>query len=136
MAQGFHSTEVIGNLGADPVLRYTTGGQAVTSFSVAADRRFTTSDGKTVDETTWFNISVWGRQAEPCSKYLKKGRQVFIKGRLVSDRATGGPRTFPRQNGETGAKFELNADLVQFLGSNGNKEEIPAEPAPEEEPAV
>jgi single-strand DNA-binding protein len=132
----FHQTQIIGNLGQDPVLRYTGSGSPVTSFSVASNRRYNKSDGTQIEETAWFRISVWGRQAEICQKHLSKGRQVFVQGKLAVDRATGGPRVFQRQDGTAGSSFEVNADVVRFLGSNGKQEEIAGEPEPEEAPAV
>jgi single-strand DNA-binding protein len=107
---------LVGNLGRDPEMRYTAGGQPVTSFSIATNRRYTDSSGQTVDETTWFRISVWGKQAESCKQYLTKGKQVLVEGRLIADKATGGPRVFQRQDGTNGASFEVTADTVRFLG--------------------
>jgi single-strand DNA-binding protein len=118
----FHKIILVGNLGRDPEMRYTDKGQAVTSFSVASNRRFTDSSGQTVEETIWFRISVWGKQAEVCKQYLSKGRQVLVEGRLVCDRATGGPRVFTRNDGTTGASFEVSAETVRFLGQ---KQEVP-----------
>jgi single-strand DNA-binding protein len=120
----FHKIILVGNLGKDPEMRYTPGGQPVTSFSVASNRRYTDSSGQNVEETIWFRISVWGKQAEACKQYLAKGRQVLVEGRLVADKQTGGPRLFKRTNGETGASFEVNAETVRFLGQRG---ESPAE---------
>jgi single-strand DNA-binding protein len=112
----FHKIILVGNLGKDPEMRYTPGGQPVTSFSVASNRRYTDSGGQMVEETIWFRISVWGKQAEACKQYLVKGRQVLVEGRLVCDRQTGGPRTYKRQNDEMGTSFEINAETVRFLG--------------------
>jgi single-strand DNA-binding protein len=108
---------LVGNLGRDPEMRYTPGGQPVTSFSIACNRRYTDSQGQSVDETTWFRISAWGKLAETCKQYLAKGKQVLVEGRLIADKATGGPRIFQRQDGTSGASFEVNADTVRFLGS-------------------
>jgi primosomal replication protein N len=85
----FHKIILVGNLGKDPEMRYTPGGQPVTSFSVASNRRYTDSGGQMVEETIWFRISVWGKQAEACKQYLVKGRQVLVEGRLVCDRPAG-----------------------------------------------
>jgi single-strand DNA-binding protein len=115
----FHKIILVGNLGKDPEMRYTPGGQPVTSFSVASNRKYTDAGGQTVEETIWFRISVWGKQAEACKQYLAKGRQVLVEGRLVCDRQTGGPRTYKRQNGEMGTSFEINAETVRFLGQRG-----------------
>jgi single-strand DNA-binding protein len=107
---------LVGNLGRDPEMRYTPGGQPVTSFSIATNRRYNDAQGQQVDETTWFRISVWGKQAESCKQYLTKGKQVLVEGRLIADKATGGPRIFQRQDGTNGTSFEVTADTVRFLG--------------------
>ncbi len=108
---------IVGNLGSDPEMRYMADGTAVTNFSVATNRRWTNSQtGQPVDETTWFRVSVWGRQAETANQYLSRGRRVLIEGRLRPDPQTGGPRTYTRQDGTVGASFELTAENIQFLG--------------------
>lgn len=118
----FHKISLIGNLGKNPEMRYTPSGKAVTSFSVATTNQYTKEGGEQVKETTWFRVSVWGKMAEACNTYLLKGSKVFVEGRLVSDPATGSPRTFTRQDGTTGASFEINADTVKFLSSKGDAE--------------
>ena len=70
---------IVGNLGGDPELRYTPQGDPVTSFSVATNRRWTGRDGQPGEETCWFRVSVWGKQAESCNQYLSKGRQVLVE---------------------------------------------------------
>ncbi len=108
---------LIGNLGRDPEMRYMPDGTAVTNFSIATNRRWTDrTTGQPVDETTWFRISVWGRQAETANQYLSRGRRVLVEGTLIPDRATGGPRTYTRQDGTVGASFEVRADSIKFLG--------------------
>ena len=108
---------VVGNLGGDPEMRYMPDGTAVTSFSVATNRRWTDrSTGQPVDETTWFRVSVWGRQAETTNEYLSKGRKVLVEGQLTPDRSTGGPRLWTGQDGTVRASFEIRADSVRFLG--------------------
>lgn len=111
---------VVGNLGQDPEMRYMSDGQAVTSFSLACNRRWNDSNGQPQEEVTWCRVSVWGRQAEAVNQYLSKGRQVLVEGRLRPDPNTGGPRLWTRTDGSIGASFEVVADRVQFLGSNGN----------------
>jgi single-strand DNA-binding protein len=106
---------IVGNLGRDPEMRYTPSGQAVTNFNVATSRRYTTSDGNQVDETTWFRVSTWGKLAELCNQYLKKGRKVLVDGRLNPDKDSGGPKVFTRQDGTSGASYEITADQVRFL---------------------
>jgi single-strand DNA-binding protein len=111
----FQKVILVGNLGKDPEMRYTPSGQAVTNLSVATNRSYTSSDGNQVKETVWFRVSVWGKQAETCHQYLKKGRQVLVEGRLVADE-NGNPRIWNRQDGTPGASFEVNAQTVRFLG--------------------
>jgi single-strand DNA-binding protein len=114
----YHTIIVVGNVGRDPEMRYTPSGQAVTSFSVATSRSYTNSSGARVDETIWFRISAWGKQAETCNTYLKKGSKVLVEGRLTAD-ANGGPRIWTRQDGTPGASFEISASTVRFLSSRG-----------------
>jgi single-strand DNA-binding protein len=114
----FHTIIIVGNVGRDPEMRYTPSGQAVTSFSVATSRNYTNASGQRVDETIWFRVSAWGRQAETCNQYLKKGSKVLIEGRLTAD-ANGGPRIWTRQDGTPGASFEVSASTVRFLSSRG-----------------
>ena len=118
----FQKLIIVGNLGRDPELRYTQSGKAVAALSVAVNNQYTNAQGETVKETTWFRASVWDKQAEACSQYLAKGRQVLIEGRLQADPETGGPRLFERNDGSMGAAFEINASTVRFLGgkSEGN----------------
>ena len=113
---------IVGNLGGDPEMRYTPSGQAVTNFSVASNRKYTGSDGQRVDETTWFRISAWGRQAETCNQYLRRGSKVLIEGRLNPDQATGAPRIWTRQDGTPAASFEITAQSVQFLSTRAEDE--------------
>jgi single-strand DNA-binding protein len=113
----YHTIILVGNLGRDPEMRYTPGGQAVTNLNVATNRQYTASDGTQVKETIWFRVSTWGKSAETCNQYLRKGSKVLIEGRLIPDPSTGGPRTYTRQDGSPGAAFEVNASTVRFLSS-------------------
>lgn len=119
----FQKVILVGNLGRDPEMRYTPGGQAVTNLSVATNRRYTDSSGEQRDDTVWFRVSVWGKQAEATNQYLSKGRQVLVEGRLVSDE-NGNPKTFSRQDGTTGASFEVSAQTVRFLGGRSDAESV------------
>ena len=141
----YQSITIVGNLGRDPEMRYTPSGTPVTSMNVATNRKYTGSDGQLVKETTWFRVSVFGKQAEACAQYLKKGSTVLVEGRLQSDVKTGGPRTFTRQDGTLGTSFEIFANTVRFMSGRdggaapaaggaaggmdempiGNEEEIP-----------
>ncbi len=105
---------LVGNLGRDPEMRYTPNGTPVTSFSVATNRKYTASDGQLRDETLWFRISVWGKQAETCNQYLGKGQKVLVEGTLIGD-DNGGPRIWIGQDGKPRASFEVRAQTVRFL---------------------
>lgn len=108
---------IVGRLGRDPEMRYMPDGTAVTSFSVATDRRWTDkATGQPVQETTWFRVSVWGRQGETANQYLSKGRQVLIEGHLRPDPQSGGPKIYTRQDGSAGANFDVTAEVVRFIG--------------------
>jgi single-strand DNA-binding protein len=98
-------------------MRYTPSGQAVTNFSVAVDDSYTSNNGERVERTIWFRISTWGKLAETCANYLKKGRRVLVEGKIVVDPATGNPRTFTRNDGSTGSNLEVMANTVRFLSS-------------------
>ncbi len=110
---------IVGNLGRDPEMRYTPSGTPVTSFNIATNRKYTGSDGQPVKETTWFRISVFGKQAEACAQYLKKGSAALVEGRLTPDLQSGGPRIYQRQDGTSGANFDVFANTVRFLSSRG-----------------
>lgn len=129
----YHTLIIVGNLGKDPEMRYTPAGQAVCSFSVASSRNYTAGNGEQVKETIWFRVSTWGKTAEICNQYLKKGSKVLIEGRLTPDKATGSPRVY-ESNGKHGASFEVNAQTVRFLSkTEGQASEAHAETPSEEE---
>lgn len=118
---------IVGNLGRDPEMRYMPDGTAVTSFSVATNRRWTDkATGQPVDETTWFRVSVWGRQAETANEYLSKGRKVLVEGQLTPDRNTGAPRLWTGQDGTVRSSFEIRADSVRFLSSREEGDYAPS----------
>ena len=109
---------IVGHLGADPEMRYTPSGAAYTRFSVAVDRRWHDADGKPQEETTWYRVVVWGKQAESCNQYLGKGRRVLVEG----ERLRAAP--YLNREGQPAATLELTARTVRFLDSapagNGN----------------
>jgi single-strand DNA-binding protein len=130
----FHEITIIGRLGREPEIRYTPSGQAVTNFSLAANRIYSNSNGKQVEETIWFRVAAWGRLAETCNQNLGKGHLVFVKGRLNPDPSTGSPRIFNRQDGTAGASFEVTVSMVRFLSTKAEEETFaPAESAAEED---
>lgn len=108
---------IVGNLGGDPEMRYMPDGTAVTNFSVATNRKWTDGSGQPQEEVTWFRVPAWGKQAEASNQYLSKGSKVLVEGRLKPDPNTGGPRTYPRQDGTVGASYEIHAETVRFLPS-------------------
>lgn len=122
----YHTIIIVGNVGKDPEMRYTPSGQAVTSFSVASNRQYTASNGEQIKETIWFRISAWGKQAEICNQYLRKGSKVLVEGRLTPDKNTGGPRVWTKQDGTAGASFEVTASTVRFLSPRNEGGEMSA----------
>jgi single-strand DNA-binding protein len=103
---------IIGNLGKDPEVRYTTGGQAVANFTVATNDRWTDKSGQQQERTEWHRVVVWGKQAENCGQYLKKGRSVYVEGRLQT-------REWTNKEGQKQYTTEIVAVIVQFLGGRG-----------------
>ncbi|HEY3311582.1 MAG TPA: single-stranded DNA-binding protein [Anaerolineales bacterium] len=118
----YQSLTIVGNVGRDPEMRYTPSGAAVTSFSVATSRQYTNNAGETIKETVWFRVTTWGKQAEVCNQYVKKGNKVLVEGRLTADPATGGPRVWTGKEGSSRASFEVTANTVRFLSSRGEGE--------------
>lgn len=110
---GVNKAIIVGNLGRDPELRYTQGGQPVCNLAVATSRRYTNNrTNELVEETEWHRIVVWGKQAEHCNNYLVKGRQVYVEGRLRTS-------SYERE-GQRHYSTEVVAETVQFLsGGNG-----------------
>ena len=113
---------LVGNLGKEPEMRYTPSGQPVTTLSVATNRRYANNSGQPVKETTWFRVTVWGKQAETCNQFLHKGSKVLVEGRLTPDPETGGPRIW-ENNGKHGASYEVTASAVRFLSGREDGEE-------------
>jgi len=108
----FNKITIVGYLGRDPELRYTPQGTAVCKLSVATTERRKSVGGQSEEHTTWFRVTVWGRQAELANEYLARGRQVYLEGRLRLEEYTdrdGNPRISP----------EVNATDIQFLGQRG-----------------
>ena len=117
----YHTLIIVGNVGRDAEMRYTPSGAAVASFSVATNRQYTASSGEKVKETVWFRVSAWGKQAEVCNQYVKKGMKVLVEGRLNADE-NGGPRIWTAKDGSPRASFEVTAATVRFLSQRGEYE--------------
>lgn len=105
---GLNKVMVIGNLGADPEMRYTANGNAVTTFNVAVNRNYTGPDGERKEETEWFTVVTWNKLAETCSQFLQKGRRAYVEGRLQT-------RSWEGQDGQKRYKTEVVANTVLFL---------------------
>jgi len=99
---------IIGNLGSEPEMRFTPNGRPVTSFNVATNRRYTTSDGERREETEWFSVVTWSKLAEQCNQFLTKGRLVYVEGRLRL-------HTWESQDGQRRYRNEIVAERVSFL---------------------
>ncbi|HSN12981.1 MAG TPA: single-stranded DNA-binding protein [Anaeromyxobacteraceae bacterium] len=103
---------LVGNLGKDPEVRYTSGGQAVANLRIATSRSWTDKQsGQRKEETEWHDVEVWGKQAEQCGEYLAKGRQVYVEGRLKTDQWD------DKQTGQKRSRVKVVADTVRFLSS-------------------
>ena len=109
----FNKITVVGHLGRDPVLRYTPQGTAVCDFSVATSER-RSGGGDAQETTTWFKITLWGKQAEVANQYLSKGKQVYVEGRLRQTEYTD-------REGMKRTSLEVNATDIQFLGTRGEE---------------
>ncbi len=112
MSASLNKVFLIGNLTRDPELRFTPQGTAIAKFGIAVNRQYKGSDGEFKKETNFFNIIVWGKAGENCSKFLTKGRAVHVEGRLQN-------RTYETQDKQKRTVTEIVADNVQFLGGPG-----------------
>ncbi len=117
MSRGLNKVTIIGHLGRDPEMRYTPSGRPVTTFSVATNRSWTTSDGERKTDTEWFNVVAWNKLAEICNQYLVKGQQVYIEGRLQS-------RRWEDSNGTKHTSVEIVANEMIMLGDRRPGEDI------------
>lgn len=109
MAGGVNKVILIGNLGADPEVRFTPGGQAVANFRIATSESWTDKNGQKQERTEWHRIVVWGKLAELCGEYLAKGRQCYVEGKLQT-------REWTDKEGKKNWTTEVVANQVTFLG--------------------
>jgi single-strand DNA-binding protein len=128
----FNKIFLVGYLGRDPELRYTPDGTPVCNFTVATTERRKDKTGEFQDQTTWFRVSLFGRQAEVASQYLSKGRQVFVEGVLSQ-------REYTDKEGNARTSLEVRGSGIQFIGSRGDEgsagnEARPAKPMRPSEP--
>ncbi|MCS6885587.1 MAG: single-stranded DNA-binding protein [Acidobacteriota bacterium] len=114
----FNKIIIVGHLGRDPELRYTPQGKPVCDFSVATTDRRRDQNGETKEETTWFRVTFWDRQAEIASQYLAKGRQVYIEGRLRA-------REWTDREGRVRVTLEVTGTELHMLGGAPKADEVP-----------
>ena len=122
MAASFNRVLLIGNLTRDPELRYIPSGQAVTTFTLAVNRTYAATTGEKKEETSFIRIVVWGKRAEVCHEYLKKGSPVFVEGRIQS-------RSWDAPDGTKRSTVEVVAQSVQFLGRASDRSQSTEPPA-------
>lgn len=115
--------QIIGNVGADPEVRCLENGQKVASFRVATSERYKGRDGETKEETTWHSVNAWNKSADFVEKFITKGAQVYVEGRLKS-------RTYQKKDGTDAVAVEIAADNVQILGRKGEDAPRAQSPAP------
>ena len=108
---GVNRVILLGNLGKDPEMRYTPQQMAICRFSLATGERKKDSSGNWVDHTEWHNIVTFGKNAENCNKYLKKGRQAFVEGKIRTNK-------WQDKEGKDRYTTEILADTVQFVGGS------------------
>ena len=109
----YQQITLIGNLGKDPEMRYTSSGQPVTTFTMAVSRTWQNQEGQRQEKTTWFRVTAWRRLAETCNQFLTKGRLVFVEGELVE------PKPYQARDGQWRASLDVTAREVKFLSGRG-----------------
>lgn len=120
---------IIGNLGADPEVRYLDGGAVVATFNVATTEKYTNRNGEKVEQTEWFRIELWNEQAKVAEKYLKKGNSVYVEGRLRTELWTD-------KEGKERTSLRVRANTMQLLGSpNSDRSDEPSYEAPRQQAA-
>jgi single-strand DNA-binding protein len=110
---GINKVILVGNLGADPEMRYTADGTAVCKFRIATTERFKDRQGNMQERTEWHRVVAWRKLAEICGQYLSKGKQVYIEGKIQSN-------TW-EQDGVKRYSYEIVADTMQMLGAAGGR---------------
>lgn len=110
----YHQITILGHLGKEPSLRLLPNGTQVCKFSVATNRKWKDENGEVHENTTWFNVTAWDKQAENANQYLQKGASVMVQGILKADN-DGRPRLWQRQDGTVTSSFEVSADTIRFI---------------------
>jgi len=116
---GVNKVILVGNLGSDPTVRFAANGTAVANFNIATTERFNNKAGEREERTEWHRVVAWGRLAEICQQYLKKGKQVYIEGRLQT-------RQWEDQQGQKRYTTEVVARDMQMLGRVGDQGDVPS----------
>ena len=124
MTRGLNKVMLIGRLGQDPEMRFTPSGRPLTKFQLAANRSWTTSDGKKKAETEWFNIVAWGKLAEICNQYLNKGQLVYVEGRLHN-------RSWQDENGANHSSIEV---ITQEMIMLDGRPDVESSSSPDDQP--
>jgi len=114
MSRGLNKVMIIGHLGHDPEMRFTPSGRPVTTFSVAMSRTWNSSNGERRSKTEWFKVVAWGNLAEICKKFLTKGQQVYVEGRLET-------RNWEDKEGQKRTTVEVIANEMTMLGDRRDK---------------
>lgn len=125
MAASLNKVLLMGNLTRDPELRYIPSGQPVTSFSIAVNRVYLSQTGEKKEEVSFIRCVVWGKRAEVCNEYLKKGSPVFVEGRLQS-------RSWDAQDGTKRSTIEVIAQNVQFLNKGTGRGQESSQEIPDD----
>lgn len=112
---GVNKVIVVGNLGADPELRTTNSGGSVCELRIATNESWTDKQGQKQERTEWHKVTVWGKTGENCAKYLSKGRQVYVEGRLQTDK-------WQDKDGGDRYTTKIIAKDVQFLGGKSDNQ--------------
>ena len=119
---------IIGNLGADPEVRYLDGGAVVATFNVATTEKYTNRSGEKVEQTEWFRVELWNEQAKVAEKFLKKGNSVYVEGRLRTELWTD-------KEGKERTSLRVRASTMQLLGSPNERQEENSYEAPRQQAA-
>jgi single-strand DNA-binding protein len=133
MAKDLNKVQMTGRLGADPEMRFTPQGHAVTTFRVASNRSWRTSEGESHEDTEWFRVVAWNKLAEICNQWLSKGSRVYVEGRMQT-------RQWQDQEGQTRYLSEVVANDIIILdgrrdGASAASEDVPAQPEVSDPPS-
>jgi single-strand DNA-binding protein len=123
MAKDLNKVQMTGRLGADPEMRYTPQGNAVTTFRVASNRSWRTAEGESHEDTEWFRVVAWNKLAEICNQWLSKGSRVYVEGRLQT-------RQWQDQDGQTRYLTEVIANDIIILDSRRDSAPAPSDDTP------